>query len=65
MKERERESAHASGEGAERGRDRIPGRLHAVGTEPNAGLELMNTEIMTRDEIKSPTLNQLRHPDAP
>ena len=36
----------------ERGRERqgereIPSRLHAVSTEPNLGLELMNHEIMT------------------
>ena len=28
------------------GRDRILGRLHAVSTEPDAGLKLMNREIM-------------------
>ena len=32
---------------AERGgRERIPSRLHTVSTEPNAGLELTNREIM-------------------
>ena len=38
--ERERES------GREGGRERISSRLHAVGVEPDAGLELMNHEIM-------------------
>ena len=40
--------------GAEREREREreretenPSRLHAVSTEPNMGLELMNCEIMT------------------
>ena len=28
-------------------RERIPGKLHAVSTEPNAGLELTNHEIVT------------------
>ena len=31
----------------ERERERIPSRLHTVSTEPNAGLELTNREIMT------------------
>ena len=31
----------------ERGRERIPGRLHAASAEPNAGLELTNREITT------------------
>ena len=36
------------GEGqTERGREGIPSRLHAVITEPDAGLEPMNHEIMT------------------
>ena len=41
---RERERA---GRGRRRGRDRISSRLHAVSTEPDAGLNLMNHEIMT------------------
>ena len=28
-------------------RERIPSGLHSVSAEPNAGLELMNHEIMT------------------
>ena len=35
------------GRDTERGRERIPSRLHAVSTEPDAGLELTNREIMT------------------
>ena len=36
------------GEGQrERGREGIPSRLHAVSTEPNSELELMNREIVT------------------
>ena len=33
--------------GAEREAERISGRLLAVSTEPNVGLELTNREIMT------------------
>ena len=35
------------GRGRERGRERIPSRLRTVCTEPHAGLELTNQEIMT------------------
>ena len=31
----------------ERGRERIPSRLHTVSAEPNVGLELTNHEIMS------------------
>ena len=31
----------------QRGRERIPSRLHTVSAEPNLGLDLMNCEIMT------------------
>ena len=44
---RERQRACEQGRGREREGKRIPGRLHAVGTEPNAGLDLTNREIMT------------------
>ena len=44
---RDRESERASRGGKERGRERIPSRLHIVSTEFNAGLELRNHEIMT------------------
>ena len=45
-----------SGDGCrdrDRERKRIPSRLRTVSTEPDAGLELTNREIMTRAEIKS------------
>ena len=45
-------------------RGRIPSRLHAVSTEPYAGLEPTNCEIMTCAEIKSLMLNWLSHPDS-
>ena len=35
------------GRGRERRRERIPSRLCTVSMEPDAGLELMNHEIMT------------------
>ena len=46
-RERERERENMSGGVAEKGRERKPGRLHAVSTEPDAGLNPMNHEIMT------------------
>ena len=51
------------GRGRERRRERIPSRLHAVNTQPNTGLSLINCEIMTWAKIKSQTLNRLNHPD--
>ena len=42
--DRERERV---GRDRERGRERIPSRLCAVGMEPNLGLDLRNSEIMT------------------
>ena len=53
---RERESKLRNRE-RERERERIPSRTHAVSTEPDMGLELTNSEIVTRAEIKSQTLN--------
>ena len=47
-----------------KGRERIPSRLCSVSTEPDAGLELTNREIMTLVEIKSQMLNWLSLPDA-
>ena len=41
-----------AGEGREKDRQRIPSRPCAVSTEPHAGLNLMNHEIMTLAEIK-------------
>ena len=43
----ERKSENKRGRGREKGKERIPSRLHAVGIEPKAGLELTNCEIMT------------------
>ena len=43
--------------GAERGGDpesKAGSRLRAVGTEPDAGLELINREIMTCAEVRRP-----------
>ena len=57
-----RERAWKQGRGRERGRKRIPSRLHAVSAEPNVGLDPMNCEIMTWAEIKSQTPNKLSHP---
>ena len=46
-REREKGSESLSRREAERGRERIPSRLHAVSTEPHAGFDLTNPEIMT------------------
>ena len=51
--------------GAEREGERIPSRLGAVSTEPNAGLEPPNGQIVTRADAKSRKLNRLSHPGAP
>ena len=51
--------------GTERERERRnPKKASAVSTEPDAGLDLTNCEIMTLVEIKSWMLNQLSHPGA-
>ena len=50
LTERERETEHEQGRGRERGRHRIPKQApgsELSSTEPNAGLETMNCEIMT------------------
>ena len=44
---RGRETEHEQGRGRERGRHRIRSRLQAVGTEPAAGLEHANCEVVT------------------
>ena len=49
----------------ERRKDRIPSRLQTVSTEPKAGLDPTNREIMTWAKIKGQMLNQLSHPGAP
>ena len=62
--ERERERERERGEGTSRGgaeRERIPSRFSIVSTEPDAGLDLTNREIMTRTETKGPMLNRLSH----
>ena len=52
----ERESMCKQGRGRERwDRDTIPGRFCTVSTEPSAGLDVTNHEIMTSAEIKSDT----------
>ena len=48
----------------EKGGERIPNRLRAVGAEPKAGLELTDHEIGTCAEVNSQTLNWLSHPVA-
>ena len=50
--ERECEQAHEQGRGREGDTESEAGsRLWAVSTDPNAGLELMNGEIMTWAEV--------------
>ena len=45
--ERQGERWRANRGGAEREEDRIPGRLPAISTEPDAGIKSINCEIMT------------------
>ena len=45
--EREHELGAERDRDTERERERIPSRLGAVSTKPNAGLDLRNREIMT------------------
>ena len=48
---RDRETEHKQGRG--RDTESEPGsRLRAVSTEPDAGLELMDREIMTRAQVR-------------
>ena len=54
-----------SGEGEEREGDtesEAGSRLQAVSTEPGAGLELMNCEIMTRAEVRGLTDSAAQEP---
>ena len=54
MRERQRETESMSGGGAESEGDRgseAGSRLRAISTEPDAGLELTNREIMTWAEV--------------
>ena len=41
------------GRGREKGRERIQSRLHAVGAEPDAGLELTNHKIMSQSWMRN------------
>ena len=65
--ERERVSTRTpAGKGQrEMERERTPSRVYAVSTEPSAGLELTNHEIMTWVKVKSQMLNWLSPPGAP
>ena len=47
LRERERERERAGEGPGESKRERIPSRVLAVSTEPDAGFELTNGEIMT------------------
>ena len=42
-----KDSKHEWGRSGERGRERIPSRLHAFSPEPEVGLKFTNHEIMT------------------
>ena len=41
------ERVSKQGRSREKWRERIPSRLHSIDTKPNAGLDIMNHEIMT------------------
>ena len=56
----EREKACEQGRGRERGRERIPSRIHVVSAEPDVGLNVMSHELKS-----SQMHNQLSHPSAP
>ena len=62
--DREREGEQERGTETQRQRERIPRRLRAISSEPDAGLDPMNREIMTWAEIKSRTLSRLSCPGA-
>ena len=53
------------GRSRDRGRHRIPSRLHALSAEPDMRLKPTNCEITTWAEIKSQMLNWLCLPGAP
>ena len=63
----EREKVCVSRGGAERLRERESqaGYTLSISAEPDMGLNLMNSEIMTLGEIKSQTLNRLSHAGNP
>ena len=50
---------------AERERERIPSRLHAVSTELNAGLKLTNSCNQGLSRNQEWDTNQLSHPGVP
>ena len=52
---RETQTEHKQGWGRQRGGHRIGSRLQAVSTEPDAGLELTNREIMTQAQVRRST----------
>ena len=58
-----REKAQA-GWGREKGGQMIWTGLHTDSSEPNVGLKLKNSEIMTWAEVRQST-NRLSHPGAP
>ena len=58
-------SEQRRGREREREKERIPSRLRTVHAEPNAGLELVNREIVTGAEVKSRTLSRPSQPGAP
>ena len=60
--ERERERAHAYVAKGQR-ESQVGSMLWAQ--SPEAGLDPRNHEIVTWEEIKSESLNQLSHPDTP
>ena len=63
--ERERESVHVRGGGAEREGEREFQAGSTLSAVPSPGLDLTNDEIITRAEIKSQSLNQLSHAGTP
>ena len=67
MREKESERAcRRTGEGHRgKGRDRIPSRPCTVSAEPDTGLNLTNTEIVTGAKTKSQTLHGLSPQAAP
>ena len=47
LRERQEDREHEWGRGREGRRERIPGRLRTVSTEPNSGLALANRDVVT------------------
>ena len=66
QRERERETEHKPGEGqSEKGdtESEAGSRLRAVSTEPDAGLELTNREILPEPKSDAQPTELPRHPD--